>query len=333
MGSTMRCSIALLMLLAAQTGRADDRLKDGLYAELFTSKGNILLELEFEKAPMTVANFVGLAEGSKDSNKGKGRPFFDGLVFHRVIADFMVQGGCPDGTGQGGPGYQFPDEFHPDLKHSGPGILSMANAGAGTNGSQFFITHKATPWLDQRHTVFGRVVNGQDVVDSVAKGDKLETVTIVRVGDKAKRFKADQATFDKLVKQVREGPVKKLLAKLKKDHPKKKLITTESGLRYLVTMAGKGEKAGKNRKIKAHYTGKFLDGRTFDSSVSRGEPFEFTVGAGQVIPGWDEALSDMKRGEKRTLIIPPKLAYGERGAGDVIPPNATLVFEVELVGF
>ena len=333
MRSTMRCSIALLMLLAAHTGRADERLKDGLYAELITSKGSILLQLEFEKTPMTVANFVGLAEGSKDSDKGKGRRFYDGLVFHRVITDFMVQGGCPDGNGRGGPGYKFPDEFHPDLKHSGPGILSMANAGAGTNGSQFFITHKATPWLDQRYTVFGRVVIGQDVVDSVAKGDKLETVKIVRVGNKARRFKADQATFNKLVQQVRGGPVKELLAKLQKDHPKKKIVTTESGLRYIVTKAGDGEKAGKNRKIKAHYTGKLLNGKTFDSSVSRGEPFEFVVGVGQVIPGWDEALSDMKIGEKRTLIVPPKLAYGERGAGGDIPPNATLVFEVELVSF
>ncbi len=326
-------AIVLPAMLIAGLAHAAEPIKDGLYAELQTTKGKIVLQLEFEKTPMTVANFVGLAEGTKDSNKPKGTKFYDGLVFHRVIADFMIQGGCPEGSGTGGPGYKFGDEIHGDLKHVGEGILSMANAGPATNGSQFFITHRATPHLDGKHTVFGQVIEGQKVVNAIEKGDTLKTITIVRVGDKAKAFKADEATFKTLATEAAERPIKDVLAKLKKDFPNAELITSKSGLKHIVSKDGAGAKAGKGRKIKAHYTGKLLTGAVFDSSVRRGEPFEFTVGVGEVIPGWDEALSDMKKGEKRVLIIPPGLAYGARGAGGVIPPNATLVFEVELVDF
>ncbi|MBM4148504.1 MAG: peptidylprolyl isomerase [Lentisphaerae bacterium] len=175
-------------------------LSEGMYAKFETSKGDIVCALEFEKTPLTVCNFAGLAEGTLKSIKPAGTPYYDGLIFHRVIADFMVQGGCPQGSGRGGPGYQFRDEFHPSLKHSGPGILSMANAGPGTNGSQFFITHRETPWLDGRHTVFGRVVNGQDVVNKIQNGDKIKTLTILRVGEKANAFKSDQAAFDAMLK-------------------------------------------------------------------------------------------------------------------------------------
>jgi peptidylprolyl isomerase len=470
-------------------------LGEGLFAEIDTIKGKIRIKLEFEKTPQTVANFVGLAEGTKfystdgtEPKDQKGKPYFNGLSFHRVIADFMIQGGCPDGIGTGGPGYKFDDEIDPTLKHSGPGILSMANAGPGTNGSQFFVTHKATPHLDGKHTVFGRVADASDqaVVNAIAKGDKINSVTIIRNGDKAKAFKggeehfnqfaeenkkrraerekAEQAKFKekmkkeeelvetllaalkekhkaevitatnglrhiitnpgsgdvpekgdtltlKLVFKLTDGKViddssknetpfkipvgapmrlkgleqglkgmkngeqrtvvvphelgfgtagagqeippystlifeleiidvqseKKqiagIIAKLKKDHPKTDLITTKSGLQYVRTKEGAGEKAGKGKKIKAHYTGKLLDGTEFDSSVKRGMPFEFVVGTGQVIKGWDEALSDMRKGEKRTLIIPSELAYGPNGRPPKIPPSSTLVFEVELVDF
>ena len=195
-----------LAIMLTNTQAADPTLADGLYAEFNTSKGRIVCQLEFEKTPLTVANFVGLAEGTKNYSKDGGppkpqaKPFFDGLTFHRVIPSFMIQGGCPLGTGTGGPGYRFKDETRPDLKHTGPGILSMANAGPASNGSQFFITHVATPHLDGKHTVFGHVVEGQEVVNKIVKGDKIETLKIIRVGDKAKAYKGGQADFEKFTK-------------------------------------------------------------------------------------------------------------------------------------
>ena len=317
-----------------------ENLPDGLYATFNTSKGPITVILEFEKTPLTVTSFVALAEGNmKNDDKEKGVPYYDGLNFHRVIADFMVQGGCPEGSGRGGPGYKFEDEINADLKHTGPGILSMANSGPGTNGSQFFITHVATPWLDGKHTVFGHVVDGMDVVNKIKQGDTLTTLTINRVGEKAKAFTATTETFAALQGSAKERAQKaaeeaqaKELDLINKKWPN--TTKTSSGLRYLVTKKGSGtEKPTKGKKITAHYTGTLLDGSKFDSSVDRGQPFEFSVGMGQVIKGWDEAFLDMTKGEKRTIILPPELGYGSRGAGGVIPPNAFLVFDVELLNF
>ena len=179
-------------------------LGDGLYAQITTNQGDIIVKLEYQRAPLTVCNFVALAEGKMDVTKGK--PFYDGLTFHRVISkgngdpqDFMIQGGCPLGTGTGGPGYKFRDEINPELKHNKPGILSMANAGPGTNGSQFFITIVPTPHLDGKHTVFGQVVQGQSTVNRIRQGDKIEKITIIRNGDGANAFKADQEAFNKLL--------------------------------------------------------------------------------------------------------------------------------------
>lgn len=319
-----------------------NQLADGLYAKFVTSKGDIICRLEYEKTPMTVVNFVGLAEGSKTFTGPKqmatGR-YYDGLTFHRVIKDFMIQGGCPLGNGTGGPGYTFPDEFDPTLKHDRPGILSMANAGPGTNGSQFFITHVPTPWLDGKHTVFGQVVSGQDVVNAIEKGDKLNKVEILRIGAKAEEFKTDQAAFDRLLQQFREAGEKAAKAKeeksltlISKNWPT--AITTPSGLKYVLVQEGTGtSKPPKGAVVTAHYTGTLLDGNKFDSSRDREQPFQFPVGVGRVIKGWDEAFLDMKKGEKRILIIPPDLAYGKRGAPGAIPPDATLVFDVELLDF
>jgi len=347
MRNTLFTLAALSALYATPTTQAAE-LKNGLYAEMNTTKGKITLKLEFEKTPLTVANFVGLAEGTKIANKPKGTKFYDGLNFHRVIANFMIQGGCPQGTGTGGPGYKFADEIDPTLKHTGPGILSMANSGPATNGSQFFITHKATPWLDGKHTVFGQVVGplDQKVVDAIAKGDKLNSVKIIRVGDKAKAFKGDEAHYKKIITDKEKSKtvkfevrmkkeaeqIEKLIADLKKKH-KADVVTTKTGLRYIVVQMGKGNPPEKGTTISAHYTGTLADGTKFDSSRDRGTPLKFPVGTGRVIPGWDEALAEMKKGEQRILIIPHKLAYGERGAGGVIPPFATLVFDVALVDF
>lgn len=320
---------------------ADAQLKDGMYAKIDTSKGEIICMLEFEKTPLTVANFVGLAEGTKELGAGpgtSGHKFYDGLTFHRVIPDFMVQAGCPLGTGTGGPGYTFPDEIDPSLKHTGPGILSMANAGPGTNGSQFFITHVATPWLDGKHTVFGHVVQGQDIVNAIEAGDTINSVTIIRKGDRAEQFQSDQKAFESLLGSMDKRAREKELAAQEEsrqliDKQWPDAVTTPSGLQYVVVEQGSGDATPKKGdSIKAHYTGKLLDGKKFDSSYDRGQPIEFPVGAGRVIKGWDEAFLTMKKGEKRTLIIPSHLGYGPSGRGP-IPPNAVLVFDVELVDF
>ncbi|MBF0378494.1 MAG: peptidylprolyl isomerase [Desulfamplus sp.] len=185
-------------LLILSSDEVKNRFGDGLYAQICTNRGLIVCQLEFEKAPLTVTNFVGLAEGTINHSRGAGVHYYDGLTFHRVVKDFMIQGGCPVGNGTGGPGYSFKDELDTGLTHSGAGILSMANSGTNTNGSQFFITHVATPWLDGKHTVFGHVVVGQDVVNAIEATDIMGKIVITRVGYKALSFKSDQAAFDSL---------------------------------------------------------------------------------------------------------------------------------------
>ncbi|GGH72469.1 MAG: peptidylprolyl isomerase [Bacteroidetes bacterium] len=306
--------------------------KPGIYATIETPKGKIVAELHYDKTPLTVANFIGLATGEiENTAKGKGEPYYDGLKFHRVIADFMVQGGDPTGTGAGGPGYQFADEFHKDLKHSGPGKLSMANAGPGTNGSQFFITHVATDWLDNKHSIFGEVIEGQDVVDAIEQGDTMDKVTITRVGEMAESFDA-AAVFA----GVMEAKLKAEEEKRKAEADALKDLTqgmkrTESGLYYKILKEGSGAKPTKGQLVSVHYTGKLKNGKVFDSSHYRNEPIQFPVGVGQVIPGWDEGIMLLEEGTRAKLVIPSELGYGARGAGGVIPPNATLIFEVDLV--
>ncbi|WP_028282856.1 peptidylprolyl isomerase [Olleya marilimosa] len=307
-------------------------MQDGLYAKFNTNKGEILVALEFEKTPGTVGNFVALAEGNMENEvKPQGTPYYDGLKFHRVIDNFMIQGGCPQGSGTGHPGYKFDDEFHPDLKHSGPGILSMANSGPGTNGSQFFITHVATDWLDGNHTVFGNVVKGQDIVDAIAQGDHIETLEIVRVGEAAENFNAIEAfrTFEgarekriAAEREAKRAELDKLAAGFEE---------TKSGLRYQIIQKGNGKKAEKGNQVSVHYKGQLADGTVFDSSYKRNQPLDFQVGVGQVISGWDEGIQLLQVGDKARFVIPSDLGYGSRGAGGVIPPDAVLVFDVELV--
>jgi peptidylprolyl isomerase len=313
----------------------DSALGNGMFARITTDRGDIVLQLEFQKTPLTVCNFVALAEGKM--NVANGKPYYNGLTFHRVIADFMIQGGDPQGNGTGGPGYRFPDEIVPSLRHDGPGILSMANAGPGTNGSQFFITHKETPWLDGQHTVFGRVVQGQDVVNAIRQGDKIKTITIIRNGPLATQFKTDQAAFDSLLRDINAAATDKVKAQRDADisqistkYPN--AIQTPSGVRYIVEKKGTGSKSSPGKTVQVNYKGSFLSGQVFDSSDIQGGPIEFPVGVGAVIKGWDEMVLDMQIGEKRVVVIPPELAYGERGVGNgVIPPNSFLVFEMELV--
>lgn len=175
-------------------------LADGLYAEIITTKGAIVLNLEYEKTPVAVSNFVGLIEGSLNRED---EPFYDGLNFHRVLDNFMIQGGCPLGTGTGGPGYSFPDEFDSSLRHDSPGTLSMANSGPATNGSQFFITHAATPWLNDKHTVFGKIAGNMDVVNSIRQGDRIESVRVHRKGAGAEAFVVTRESFEEMVERAR----------------------------------------------------------------------------------------------------------------------------------
>jgi peptidyl-prolyl cis-trans isomerase A (cyclophilin A) len=307
-------------------------MQDGIYAKFNTSKGYILVKLTHDLTPGTVGNFVGLAEGNLENKiKPQGTKYYDGLKFHRVIPDFMIQGGCPQGTGTGDAGYKFDDEFHPTLKHDKPGVLAMANAGPGTNGSQFYITHVPTSWLDGKHTVFGHVVEGQEVVDAVAQNDTLETLEIIRIGDEAQKWNAIEAfrTFEgsrakreALIKAAAEEAIEKLAAGFEK---------TESGLRYKLIQKGNGKKAENGKIVAVHYSGSLENGKVFDNSYSRKKPIEFPLGQGNVIEGWDEGIALLQVGDKARFVIPSYLGYGSRGAGGVIPPDATLIFDVELM--
>jgi len=306
---------------------------DGLYALMETNKGTIAIELYYQRVPLTVSNFVGLAEGTLDATKGK--PFYDGLIFHRVIADFMIQGGDPLGTGTGNPGYRFPDEIDPGLRHDGPGILSMANSGPNTNGSQFFITHKETPWLDGKHAVFGRVVQGMDVVNSISQGDKIVSVKIVRRGDDARKFTATQADFNRHLgqlstrqRELRDAGRKDVLRQIANRWPEAK--QADNGVFWIVTRQGSGATVQRGQTLSMSYKGYLLDNRVFDQSANN-KPLEFQVGIGRMIPGFDAQALEMRVGERRTIIIPPEMAYGEQGVPNVIPGNSFIAFDLELL--
>ena len=373
----------LVLLLAGMTASYAQNSKsastDGIFAEMETSKGKITLQLEYQKTPITVANFIALAEGTNTSVSAqyKGKPFFDGLKFHRVIANFMIQGGDPLGNGSGDPGYKFKDEIT-DAKFDKGGILAMANSGAATNGSQFFITHKETPWLNGKHTIFGYVTSGMAVVNAIVQDDVIKKVTILRKGAEAKKFdaakifetymagkveddkkqavidaenKAKQALAEQEAKRVYDekyAPVKKekmtYLAGIRKGATK-----APSGLEYKIIKKGTGKRPADGTQIFIHYAGYLEDGSLFDSNyadVAKAygkydttrdtqngyQPFPFTAGKKEgLIPGFIEALEAMSIGDKLMAFIPAKLGYGERGAGNVIPPNATIIFEIELL--
>lgn len=322
-------------------------LQDGVYAKMETSKGELIIKFFDKDAPVTVANFVGLAQGTIENKaKGKGIPYYDGIVFHRVIKNFMIQGGDPQGTGMGDPGYKFDDEKN-NLKHEGKGYLSMANSGPNTNGSQFFITEVPTPWLDGRHTVFGKVIKGDEVIDAIANSEtgaqdrpkeeiKIVKVTVFTKGDAYEKYDAAKVFNDgkskiqennKAYAAKQEAEAAKKLEELKAG-----MTTTASGLMYKITKSNPDGKAPKKGDVvSVHYAGKLTNGQEFDNSFKRAEPIEIPIGVGQVIRGWDEGIMLLKEGESATLLIPSELGYGARGAGGVIPPNAWLIFDVELV--
>ncbi len=314
--------------------------KEGLFAVINTDKGEIAIELLYKDTPMTVTNFVGLAEGTLDAAKGK--PFYDDLKFHRVIADFMIQGGDPLGTGAGGPGYRFGDEWCDKYEFDKPGYLAMANAGPNTNGSQFFITHVPTPWLNGKHTIFGIVVDeeSQAVVNAVAQGDKMNSIKIYRKGADAEKFTATQADFDRMVEAAKKAAIE-----AKKKANAAKIASVEkafpgyavdgNGIYWKTKKEGTGDKCGSKKMVTTEYKGYLVDGTVFDGSAKllKGghEPLDFMTDGGQMIPGFDIMVQDMKLGEVRTIVVPSDLAYGDQGYPGVIPGGAYIAFDIELV--
>ena len=339
--------LAVLALTSFKfSGEKNEKMEPGLYVEITTSKGVILGKLDYEKVPVTVANFVGLAEGKiPNTAKAAGVKFYDGLTFHRCIhtpQPFMIQGGDPAGNGSGGPGYSFGDEFDLSLKFDKPGLFAMANAGPATNGSQFFITEGVTSWLNYKHTIFGPVIKGFELVPAINNGEVISSMKIIRVGKAAEAFDAVAvwAKKDELLKakatefaaQKAELDKAKTISAddfVKKNYPNAK--KTASGLYYVVEKEGDGAQAVSGKNVSVHYTGRLADGTKFDSSYDRNQPISFVLGQKQVIAGWDEGIALMHVGSKYKLIIPASLGYGERGAGGVIPANATLIFDTELM--
>lgn len=344
----------LTIVIGCKTHYPD--LEEGLYADIKTNKGSIVIMLEHEKTPVTVANFVSLSEGNnpKVSDEFKSKKYYNGLTFHRVIADFMIQGGDPTASGSGGPGYSFDDEFT-DLTHKGPGILSMANSGPATNGSQFFITHTATPWLDGKHTVFGHVVTGQEVVDSIAQKDIIEEIVIIRKGRDAKKFDAP-TVFNNYFEQreiiAKEKEAKQVEIRAKNtarfETLKKQSKTTKSGLQYIVTTQSNGTPVASTNKAQIHYAVYFVDGTLLDTSMAEvaeandllniarknsGQyaPLPADVSPdGRMIEGFKEGVQLLSEGDRATLFLPYTLAYGASGSRGV-PPQSDLIFEVEIV--
>lgn len=369
----MKHQFLLLLLAIATLSSCKDEhsnLPDGLYADIETNKGTITCALEFEKTPVTVANFVSLAEGKNAfvSEEFKGKPFYDGLKWHRVIKEFMIQGGDPLGNGSGDTGFRFRDEIAPDLTFNKGGLLAMANSGPGTNSSQFFITHVATPWLDGRHTIFGHVVgNSMEVVNQIEQNDEITSIKIIRKGEAAKKFDAvkvftdffsheaenqkkqaaidaeSKRIYDAKYKAVKEAKMAELQA-IKKTAEKSK-----TGLQYKIIKKGSGKKPQTGTNIFIHYAGFLENGELFDTSVAdvatqfgkfdqnranqHGyDPIPFMAGRKDgMIPGFIEGIEKLNLGDKAVLFIPAHLGYGAQGAGGVIPPNANIIFEIELL--
>jgi peptidyl-prolyl cis-trans isomerase A (cyclophilin A) len=319
----------LLTLIISLPSQA--KLEEGLYANLHTNQGDIIVKLEFEKTPLTVINFVGLAQGTKHSNIQTGKPFYNGLKFHRVIDNFMIQGGDPKGNGMGGPGYQFMDEIT-DLKHDNGGTLSMANSGPNTNGSQFFITHKVTPWLDGKHTVFGHVVKGMSVVNRIKQNDFIRKVNIIRIGDKAKNFQTDEAAFQATNAKYTSKEEKKLTQKkqnlvkfVNQSYPNAKLM--KAGHFVEINQIGEGNQPKKGDLVKVNLSIDLDDG----TSIQKAEkPLPLAAGSGTIIKLIDNQVLQMTAGEKRTIIAPFNQIYGDSKRGN-LPQDTILIFKLELL--
>lgn len=367
LSNSFKISFFILLVSCLSCEAQYPNLEDGIYAEIVTNKGTMVAKLEFEKTPVTVANFISLAEGTNTmvDKAYKGKKFYNGLIFHRVMDNFMIQGGDPTATGNGNPGYKFKDEFHPDLKHDKPGILSMANSGPNTNGSQFFITEVPKPHLDNVHSVFGTLVLGLEIQDSISNVETQNTrpikdvvikeINIIRKGKAAKAFNAPKLFIDHFAeeeKRQKEAIAKaEALIKATQEKFSKQLeqaISLTSGLKYFVTEKGTGEKLTETSKVLANYTLYFEDGKLLDTNkletaethnivneyrkaANQYQPIVCDISPNaQMISGFKEGLQQLHVGDKATLFIPYHLAYGETGNRG-IPPKTDLIFEVEII--
>lgn len=329
-------AVALSALITIMSCNGNANLPAGLYARIDTAKGPVTILLAYKQAPLAVSNFIGLAEGTLNAQFGK--HFYDGLTFHRVEKDFVVQGGDPAGDGSGDPGYNFPDEFDPSLRHDAPGVVAFANYGADTNGSQFYITLAAAPVLDDSYTIFARVIEGMDIVSKLAVGDVMTKVTILRIGDDAKNFKTDQDAWNQYYAHAAEVAKGRIRAtrKLVTDSIMAKwpgLVLRPDGIMSMTLEEGTGSTMRRGYLVNISYKGMLPNGQVFDQSKLHGGPYEFELGIGKVILGWDMLVAEMKKGEKRLVAIPPELAYGMEGAAGLIPPNSYIIFELELTDF
>ena len=366
--NTIKFSLLVLVINFTSCKAQYPDLEDGIYAEFVTNKGVMVAKLENEKVPITVANFVSLAEGTNTmvDDKYKGKKFYNGLIFHRVMDKFMIQGGDPMGTGTGNPGYKFMDEFHPDLKHDKPGVLSMANSGPNSNGSQFFITEVPKPHLDNVHSVFGELVIGLNIQDSISnvkvdnrkkplKDVVIKELNIIRKGKAAKSFDANKTFLDHFVELERLEKEKAAKTEAILKATKEKFNTQEaqatvleSGLKYYVSKKGSGQKLPTNASVLLHYAVYFEDGKLLETSsleiaealdvvndkrkaADRYQPITADIGPdASMIPGFKKGLQQLSVGDKATLFIPYHLAYGEAGVRGV-PGKSNLIFEVEVI--
>jgi len=372
--------LAVILTAASCEDKYAD-VPDGIYAEIVTDKGTMFAELYYEATPLTVANYVALAEGDHpelgvDSLKNK--PYYDGLLFHRVIKGFMIQGGDFSGTGSGQVGYKFDQEIVDTLKHDEKGVLSMANAGPNTNGAQFFIMDKATPSLDGKYNVFGKVIEGLSVVDSIAsvpvnaaannrplEDVKMQTIRIIRKGKAAKKWDAPQVFTD--IQEEKKAAAEKAAALAKerqaqapamiakkaeqlKEWRSKATKLKDSDVLVYKLEEGSGEQPEMGAQVEIEYAGFFADGNLFDTSSAdtaqiygnynarkdqagayRAIPVKYDPATPMGAVGFKYAYLTMNYGDKIVAFVPSDLAYGERGAGKVIPPNTELIFEMEIL--
>lgn len=332
-----RISLLFLMVFSFSAVFAQEEapLAPGLYAKLAVEEGDLIFKLYEKEAPLSVMSFVGLTEGTILPNED-GSPYYSNLSFYRVIKDYSLFSGDPENTGEGHTGIAFPQSEVPSLDLGNRGVLALQGYPGISQAGNFFITLMGDAFLNQVYTPFGKIVSGDDLLDNIKRNDVVKSIEILRVGSDAESYRVDEETLQAALNEAKKKELETIkvtqpdLAKVLETFPSYE--KTETGIFYYIRYEGYGEKPRAGNRVSVHYTGKLLNGQVFDSSVQRGTPFSLEIGKDAVISGWVETLMDMKPGENRVVVIPPELAYGSRGAGGSIPPDAWLIFEIQLLG-